>query len=209
MSLINRTRALPRTVVGTGLGLARMPLTLAARAAGQKSNDKWAPTLAFEGFEAGVEGVVGSFLRDDVLVERGAVRRAKVAQLRRASELQTIAEQQREQADDEFQARREQADQQRAEAVQRADVQENVLQQQAAERERRVEQKAAEKAAANQRVVAAQRKTLAKQERAAKAESLTEEAQALAAEREALDAAETVDVIDDSIEGTKAARRSS
>src|SRR4051812_2446418 len=112
MSVITKVRAVPRGVVGAGLGLARLPVTAAARASKQTGNEQWAPTLAFEGFEAGIETIVGSLLRDEALPSRGGVRQAKVAQLRKAAQPETVSARVREKADDELVPRREKAEQQ-------------------------------------------------------------------------------------------------
>lgn len=207
MSVVTKVRAVPRTVVGAGLGLARLPVSAAALATRQRANEEWPPALAFEGFEAGVETVVGSLLRDETLVERGRVRQAKVAQVRKAMQLETVADQQRERADEEFRTRQERAEQQRQQAEARAETREQQVEQEAARREQQVRKSAAKKAAANRQVKAKQDETLRRQERAGKAEALTEEAEAIAAQKEALEAQETVEVIDESIEGTKAARQ--
>jgi len=68
------------------------PPRASARLRGQQPNEQWPPALAFEGLEAGVETVLGSLLRDDVLVEQGRMRQAKVAQLRKAEQLETLAD---------------------------------------------------------------------------------------------------------------------
>lgn len=206
MSVVTTVRAVPRTIVGAGLGLARLPVTAAALATRQQANDEWPPALAFEGFEAGVETVVGSLLRDQTLVERGRVRQAKVAQVRKAVQLETVAEQQRERADEEFRARRDRAQVQRQQAEEQAETREQQVEQEAARREQQARRSAAKKAAANRQIKAKQDETLRRQERTAKAEALAEEAEALDAQKEALEAQETLEVIDESIEGTKAAR---
>jgi hypothetical protein len=207
MSVVTRVRAVPRSIVGAGLGLAKLPVTAAAVATRQQSNQEWPPALAFEGFEAGVETVVGTLLRDETLVERGRVRQAKVAQVRKALQLETVAEQQRERADEEFRTRQDRAEQQREQAAERAETLEQQVEQDASRREQQVRQTAAKKVTANRQVKAKQDETLRKQERTAKAEALAEEAEALKAQKQALDAEETVEVIDESIEGTKAARK--
>src|SRR4051794_41855761 len=87
MSTLMNVRNLPRTVVKTYLSAARLPLNAVARANGQQDNEQWPPALAFEGFEASVETVLGSLLRDDTLLEAGRLRPAKVAQLRQGAPL--------------------------------------------------------------------------------------------------------------------------
>ena len=206
MSVITRVRAVPRSVVGAGLTLARLPVSAAARATNQQDNDQWPPTLAFEGFEAGVETVVGSLLRDDTLVARGRVRQAKVDQVRKAASLETVAEQKRQQADTALAERRETAAAQRKDAAQRAEQQKAQARKQAAARSQEADRKATTKAATAAKVRETQEQLLARQEREAKAEALAEEATALRAEKQALDAEETVVAIDDAIEASKATR---
>jgi hypothetical protein len=207
MSVLDRVRAVPRAAVGAGLGAARLPLRAAARATGQRHNEQWPPSLAFEGIEAGVETVLGSLLRDERLVDRGRVRQAKVAQLRKAATLSTLADQRRDRADAEFAHRRAEAEQQRRATEKAADRREEQAKRTETARKQKVRQQAAKKAAANRRVKAAQEETLQRQDAAAKAEVLAEEAEAIEAEKRALEAEKTVDVIDDTIEGTKAARQ--
>jgi flagellar biosynthesis GTPase FlhF len=209
VSTADKLRIVPRTLVGASLTAARLPVTVAARVSRQGDNESWPPAVTFEGLEAGVETVLGSLLRDQALVERGRLRQAKVAQLRKAVELETLAAQERAQADAEFAARREQADQQREQAERQAELREQQVEQQAAAKRRQVEQKAATKAAQAQRVKAGQDKALDHQERTAKVETLTKESAALAAQKQALDAEDTVEVIEETLEGTKAARKTS
>ena len=53
---------IPRTAVkATLLGL-RLPICGVEALTGQTGNASWPPAIAFEGFEAGVKQVVGSFL---------------------------------------------------------------------------------------------------------------------------------------------------
>jgi hypothetical protein len=202
-------KQLPRSVVRAYIGAARLPLNAVARARGQQDNEQWPPALAFEGLEAGVETVVGSLLRDDDLVEAGRLRQAKVAQLRKAAQLETLAEATREQASEQFSERREQAEQKRRAAQLRADQRERQIEQDATRAKAQVEQKAAKKTSAARAAKAAQEQVIERRERAATADALAKEANALQTQQEALEAAETVDVIDETLEGTKEARRSS
>ncbi|MBV9291011.1 MAG: hypothetical protein JO222_01070 [Frankiales bacterium] len=209
MTPTDRIRVVPRALVTAGLSAARLPLAAAERAASQRGNEAWPPAMAFEGLEATVETVLGSLLRDDSLVTRGRLRQAKLAQLRKATELETLAEQERAEADAQFAAREEQAERQRERAAQQAAERERQAEQQAANRKRAAETKAAQKAAAVRKTKIEQDKALTDAERRARLEALSRESDALAAQQEALEAKETVEVIDESIEGTRAARTSS
>ena len=207
MTAMTNIRMVPRTVVKTYLSAARLPLTAVAKANGQQGNEQWPPALAFEGFEASVETVLGSLLRDDKLIEAGRLRQAKVAQLRKAAELEAVADTTRQQAREEFSERRDAAQAKREQAEQRAAQREQQIEREAQQREAQVEQGAAKKKAAAQQVKAAQDKVIDRRERVATTEALANEEQALKAQTDALDAAETVEVIDETIEGTKAARK--
>ena len=207
MSIKSNVQVVPRAVVGTYLRAVRLPLTAAERIAGQRGNEQWPPALAFEGFEATVEATLGSLLRDSALADKGRVRQAKVAQLRKATNLETVAAQKREQADQTLQQRRDQAEEKRAEAERRAEQREQDLQRQAELHEQKVKEQAAKKTAAARKTKAAQDKAIARQERAAKASALAKESEAVQASKQALDAQDTVEVIDKTIEGSKAARQ--
>ena len=209
MSALMNVRTLPRTVVKTYLSAARLPLNAVAKANGQQGNDQWPPVLAFEGFEASVETVLGSLLRDDALLEAGRLRQAKVAQLRKAARLEAVADSTRQHAREEFTERREAAQTKRAQADKRAAAREQQIEREAAQRTNNVDQTTAKKKAAAQQVKAAQEKVIDRRERAATTEALATEEQALKTQQEALDTAETVEVIDETIEGNKAARKTS
>jgi len=209
MSITNRVRVVPRGVLGTYLRAGRLPLTVAERVARKQGDEKWAPTVAFEQLQAGVETQVGKLLRDQELAAKGRLRAEKVAQLKRATKLETIAEGQREVADESFERRREQADRKKAEAERKADKREQELERQAELRERKAQEKAAKKASAAQDVKRQQDKAIERRERVAKSQALAKESEALTAAKRALDAERTVDAIDDTLEGTKQARKTS
>jgi len=208
MSTMTLVRAVPRTVVGTYLKAARVPLHLAVRVTGQADNDAWPPALAFDRFEVGVHTMVGSLLKDDALLEQARVQRARVAQLRKAVDLRTVAEQERQLADAELHRTQRQAEEQREEVERQAAQREQEVERQAQQRRQAVEQKAATKAAAVRRTQTAQEKAIARQERAAKQQALGKEVEALAKTKDALKAQETTMLVEDAIEGSKAARKS-
>lgn len=200
---------LPRTVISTYLSAARLPLSAVAKASGQQHNEQWPPALAFEGFEASVETVLGSLLRDENLVETGRLRQAKVAQLRKAAQLEAVADTTRDQARAEFVERRETVETKRKQAEQRAQQREQQVEADAQRRKAEAAAAAEKKKSAARAVKAAQDNVIERRERAATTEALAKEAEALKAQTEALEAEETVEVIDETIEGNKAARTSS
>lgn len=207
MNLTTTLRGLPGIVVDAYLDAARVPLRLAARASGQADNESWAPLLRLEGVQATVETVVGSTLGDETLLIKGRLRQEKLDQLAKAVALETVAGSERRAAEREFGQRREQAEAQRAAAERRAQQREQQAEQQAEQRERTAAQRAARKKAGARQIKAAQDKAIAAEERDAKLESLQQETEALAATEQALDAAETVEVIDDTLAGTREARQ--
>jgi hypothetical protein len=208
MNLQELPRTLSRRLIGSSLAAARLPLDVAARVSGHEDDEQWAPVLTFEGVGAGVETVLGSLLRDEALVTNGRLRQEKVAQLRRAAALEVVAETGREQAAQQFTEQQQQAEARRRQAEQRARRREQQAEQEAKQQTRAAEQKAARKTAAARAAQAAQEEAIERRERAVATKSLAEEAAALEAQKAALEAADTVAVIDDTIEGTKAARKS-
>jgi hypothetical protein len=207
MTLTDTIHAAPRIAVDTSLRLVRLPLTVAGQLSGQGANEQWPPALAFEGFEASVETVVGSILRDEALVEKGRIRQAKVAELRKAAYLQTVAEQQRENATQTLQERREKAAADRQEAERKAQQRDRELEQQAQRKQKAAQEKAERKASAARKAKAARDEAITKQERSAKAAALAEEAKALDLTEQAIEEQRTVETINETLEGTKEARR--
>ena len=199
-------QTIPRRVIHTYLSVARMPLHAAAKASGQQGNEQWPPALVFENLEAQVESVLGSLLRDDDLVDSGRLRQAKVAQLRKAAQLEAVADSEREVAQQEFRERREEAEAKKHAAEERAEQREQQIEHEAQQRKAKVEQKAAKQAAAARQTKAAQEKVIERRGRAAATQALAEEAEALEKQQEALDAAKTVEVIEETIKGNKEER---
>jgi hypothetical protein len=202
-----KLQALPRRVINTYLSAARLPLTAVAKVSGQQQNDQWPPALVFEGVEASIQTTLGSLLRDEQLLDSGRLRQAKVAQLRKAAELEALAESERDVAQQEFTEKLDQAQAKRRAAEQQATQREEQIEREAQQRKAQADQKAVKQAAAARRAKAAQDKAIERRERAATGQALIEESAALQKQKEALDAAETVAVIDETIEGTKEARK--
>ncbi len=80
-------QTIPRTAVRSWLSAVRLPLSAAEVVVGKQGAD-WLPAMVFEGFEAGVKRSVGGLLHDQELMQEGTLERAKVDQLRRATELE-------------------------------------------------------------------------------------------------------------------------
>lgn len=208
MTIANTAQALPRLLVQGYLHAARIPLNAVARVARQQDNEQWPPTLAFETFEAEVETVVGSVLRDSALIETGHLRQAKVAQLRKAAELSTVADKERATADKAAAQRGKQIDAQREATERREAERKKDIEHQAEAAKRGTRTKATKKAAAAREVKAGQDQAIDRQARAAKADALESEARALEIVKEGLEAEDKVDLIEATIEGTAAARKS-
>jgi hypothetical protein len=199
--------AVPRTVVGAYLKVARLPISMVSRVTGRA--ETWPPTLAFDRFEANVDTVLGTLLKDEQLVDRGRLQQARVEELRRAATLRTVAEEERLVAETELEEKRRRADQQREEAERRAEEREQQVARQAQARMQEVEQNAARKAAAVRQNQAAQEKAVSRQERKAKQQALGKEVEALTKAKDAVEASETAALVEDAIEGSKAARKTS
>ena len=132
-----------RTVVRTWLMTARLPITLAESTLRRgESTEEWPPALAFGAFESGVKQVVGALTRDQDLSSEGRLERAHVTQLRKAAELEAIAEAREYEAEAELRARRERSAH-RAEAIKtQARQRQRTETQRREEEKRRAEQKA-------------------------------------------------------------------
>lgn len=203
-------RELPRTALQQYLSFTRLPLTAVERIfrRGEQGAAPWAPALLFEGFEATVKDVAGSVWRDDVLRRDASLQRTRVAELRRAGQLEAEAKATRAQADDELAARRAEAEEQREEAGDRAEANRARLERERADAERRVEEKAAEEQRRIDDAAAAERDRLEREERAAEAARLEAEREALAERRDALETADEADRLDQAAAATRARRRS-
>lgn len=209
MTVTTNIQTVPRRIVNGYLQAVRLPLTAVERAVKQQSNEQWPPALAFERFEASVETVVGSLLRDSALVRQGRLRQAKLAQLAKAGELEVVAAQASKQAEQRLEQQRDQLSVERAETQRRAEQRKQELDRQADLHERKVQEKARKKSAAGREVKAMQDQTISRQERTATVKALNAESRALDMTKNAVDAEETVEVINDTLEGSKAARKSS
>lgn len=209
MSILSNAKYLPRAATNGYLRVLRLPLNAAERLAGDRVDETWTPTVAFEAFEAGVETGVGTLTRDKGLMHSARLRRAKVAKLRKASALETIAEEQRAQADQTFESRRETAQNQRTDAARRAEQRQAELTRAADLHEEKAGKQAAEKTAAARRTKAKQDEAIDRQERTAKVEALSAEAKALKTAKAAIDAEDTAELVSDTLEGHKQDRKTS
>jgi hypothetical protein len=208
MTVTGTAQTLPRVLVQSYLQAARIPLAAVARAARQQHNEQWPPTLAYESFEAVVETVVGSVFRDATLVENGQLRKARIAQLRKAAELSTVAEQQRTVAEAKAEQRRAKIAADREAAERRAKQSKQDIERQTELHKQKIQEKAAKKATAVRQAKARQERTIGRQERVARTNALIAESRALSIAKEALKADEKVELIDETLEATKAARKS-
>jgi flagellar biosynthesis GTPase FlhF len=206
---VTTARKLPGLLVGTSLQAARLPLTAAAKATGQSSNEEWPPALMFEGVEAAVETTVGGLLRDDTLVSRGRLRQARLTKLKEAAQLEAIAESERAEAADELAARKQAAEKRREQVEETTEQREQRLQQEAAKRKQQVAKTAAERKAATAKQTAAQRKVVERQERDAKLAAAEAESKALSKEKAALVAEDTTVALDEAIDVNREARTGS
>jgi hypothetical protein len=132
---------LPRTTLRAWLAAARVPLGLAERLFGGGADD-WPPTLAYEGFEAGVKQVLGSVLRDDDLIREGDLERAKVDRLRQAATLEAEADLRQEAADEALEERRSRDRRKRQQATESAQRRKSQIAQEASRAKTEVEQQA-------------------------------------------------------------------
>ena len=180
---------IPRVAVTNYLRLLRLPVDAAGSIA--KRDEAWAPALAFDSFEAQVLGLLGSVLRDDTLVQESNRQKARVDQLRRATELEAAAAARRARADETLDERREEAKEKAEEARERKEQEKARLEEAKEAADRKARQDAAAKAQKAKKASDARRKRLADRERDAEAKRLEAERVALAERREALEASGT------------------
>jgi colicin import membrane protein len=200
-------QTIPRTVVRTYLQAARLPLNAAEAVLNREGAEDWAPTLAFDAAEAAVLQFVGSLLKDDELISQGRLAEARVAQLRRAIELETKAEAKRAEADADYRERVETDEQRRQRIARETDQREAALAQEKSRKKQAADQQARQQADAARKAEAAQQKVVAKKERTARATRVAAEPQAITEERKALAADEVVLDLDAALRTTKAARK--
>ncbi|HWC36766.1 MAG TPA: hypothetical protein VG650_18305 [Mycobacteriales bacterium] len=200
-------RTIPRATVNGYLRTLRLPLSTAERIARQRDNDSWAPALAFETLEAKVEGIAGYLLRDDELLATAREREEKVANLKAARTLDEAADVERGNARDQQRRREAQIAQARGRTTRVAAERKRKAKAEAERKKRAANQTASRKAAAVQAQETAQQKAIDRRERATKSEALRAEAEALDLTDKALQAREKADLIDKTLEGNKAARR--
>jgi colicin import membrane protein len=200
-------RTLPRSTFNAYLRALRLPVTVAERVAGQRDNESWAPALAFEKLEARLETIAGSLLRDEELRDAGEQRDAKVLKLKEAQALEAAAEYERTQARQEQRDKEAEIARQRKQTARAARERKDSAQAAAAKRKQAAESAAAKREAEARKKEAAQQKVIDRNERAGKAEALRSESEALDLTDEALEAKETVDLIEATLDGNKEARK--
>lgn len=200
-------QVVPRTLLDLSLRAVRVPVDLAARASGQQANAQWPPVVAFEGFEAAVETTVGGWLHDPAISDKGRLRQAKLAELRKAAGLAEVAAAQRTEAEQTFADRAQRAEDAKQEATQRAEQQKHAAEQAAAKAERRAQTRAAKQQTAEQKAEDSRNKAIDRQERSRTLAALNQESQALTVVKEAQRADEQVQNVDEALEHTKAARK--
>jgi hypothetical protein len=200
---------IPRTIVCTWLRTARLPFDAVEAVVRRGEHDvEWPPAIAFDSFEATVKQLAGSIFHDDELAQDGRVAQARVAQLRKAVELDAVAEQRKTQADVEFEQRRQADEQHRQQVQKQADQREAALERERAEKKRRAGEEDARKRNQAAQLEKAEEKKVEREDRAARATRISAERNALEQKRKAVAAKSRVTDLDDKLEDTKAARKS-
>lgn len=200
-------RTLPRAAVNGYLRVLRLPLSAAERIARQQRNETWLPAITYESIEAKVEGAVGMLLRDEELLLAAQKREEKLAALKEARTLKAASDVERANARDQQRKRKAQIAQQRNRTERAATDRKKEAKADAARKKREAAAEASKKEAVVRRQEEAQDKVLERRERATRSEALRAESQALDLTDEALKAQEKVDLIDETIEGNKEARK--
>jgi len=199
-------QSLPRHAVRLSLTTARLPLSAAEVVLGHADDQEWPPTLAFEAFESSVKRVVGGLLRDEALIDEGRLGEAKVTRLRQAADLETVAEQRRQEAESTFQERRDEDRAQREQAENEARERKAALAREENEAKQKAAAKAQRKAKAASDAEAATEKAIERKARRARVQELSQEEQALAKAQAATSKARAAKTVDKRLQASKAAR---
>jgi hypothetical protein len=200
-------RSIPRSAVQGYLRALRLPLDAASRVADRNADRPWAPSIAYEGFEAKVKGVTGRLLKDDVLTEQAEVQRARVSQLRKAAENTAAADAKQAVADRELDERRAAAERKEVDAAEKAEAEKA----QNAEREKRAKAEARRRASRQKKVATRternRKQAVAEKATTAKAADLEAERAALLERKEAAAAKAGAREIGEAAEVTRQRRR--
>jgi hypothetical protein len=208
MPFSEQLKEFPRTVVRTWLNAARLPLRAVQAVAHRGEYDsEWPPVLAFESFESQLKQLTGAVLHDEELLQEGRLIQAKVGQLRKAAELETIAERREATAAAKFDATRQAAEQRDRRIEQAATRRERELERQADLEASRIEQEAQRNRERATRAELDEHKAVAREERAAATVRVTKERESLKTERAAASAKNRVVETDTKIRATKASRK--
>ena len=180
----------PRTLVHRSLRSLRLPLELAesvARAAGLEVDERWPPSLAFEGFEAETKRLVGSLLRDEELMDEGIRQRAKTAELRQSLRLQSVADATHSRAERRLEQTGEALEEQRRAIAEAEEAAEQDVEAKRRQGRSKVRQETARRREAVGKADEDRQQVVAEAERAARRRKLQEESAALAQEQRAVD----------------------
>jgi hypothetical protein len=200
-------RSIPRSAVQGYLRALRLPLDAASRVADRNADRPWAPSIAYEGFEAKVKDVTGRLLKDDVLSEQAEVQRARVSQLRKAAENIAAADAKQAVADRELDERRAAAEQKEMDAAEKAKSEKA----QNAEREKRAKADARRRASRQKKAATSternRKQAVAEKATTAKAADLEAKRIALLERKEATEAKAGAREIGEAAETTRRRRR--
>jgi hypothetical protein len=199
-------QTIPRAYVTVALRTARLPLIALERVAHRETDDTWPPGLAFDDFESRVKLVVGSVLRDDVLVHQGRLEQARVGELRDAIQLETVAEQTRAEAEQTYKARTEASEHKRQEAVRRARQREAGVERQRREAAAKADAEARRREQQAQQIEQERKRVIAKKARASKANAIAKEKAALTTAKSATVAKADALATEKKLRAAKAAR---
>lgn len=198
---------LPRTAVQQWLGVLRLPLTAVTRFTGHSEDETWPPAVAFDAFEAQVEGFVGTVLHNEKLQEAAEQGRQRVARLRDAVALETAADEKRAAAESELEERRQAAKERALQAEDRADSAQERLEEQEAAAKRQVRDTAAARKQEADRVAETAQQRIDEQAKRAEQKRLKEERDALAERRKALKAKTRAVELDKATTATRQRRK--
>lgn len=202
----------PRTLVHRSLRSLRFPLELAesvARVAGLEVDERWPPSLAYEGFEAEAKRLMGSLLRDEELVDEGMRQRAKAEELRQSLRLQSVADATRIGAERRLERSEEAAEEQRRAIAEAERAAEQEVEAKRRQGRAKVRQETERRREAVEKADEDRQEIVAEAERAARRRQLKEQSAALAKEQQAVDLEAQAQALADTEEKVRQLRKNS
>jgi len=203
-------KAIPRSAVGTTLGLVRWPLdTAISKLPGNGTGAAATAGVTLDRADAMLRDLAGVALGDDQLRQEALRRRTAADERERALRLRRAADRTAERADEDMAEHRERADEQRENAAGQAEAQRSAAKRTRDTRAKQAAQTASTRKSANRQARAKVAEAIEDEAAETRLEQLEREAEALDERGEALSAEAEAQRLQDAASRRKAARKRS